>query len=75
MFELEFKTDNAIFDVDTSPGSRIHATAEYEVARILKNVAGKIVAGNYDGKIFDYTGNSVGHFYFEPPENEDKDEA
>jgi len=66
MFELEFKTDNAAFDVDT---------AEYEVARILKDVAGKIVAGNYDGKIFDANGNSIGRFYFEPPENEDKDEA
>jgi len=62
MFELEFKTDNAAFDVDTS---------EYEVARILKNVAGKIVAGNYDGKIFDSNGNAIGHFYFEPPEKEE----
>ena len=66
MFELKFATNNEAFD-DHAP--------EYEIARILARVAKRIEFGASDGRIFDSNGNSIGHFYFEPPENEDKDEA
>lgn len=54
MVKIEFTTGNAAFrDED---GNLI----EYEVARILKNIAASIEEGYTYGPIMDYNGNKVG---------------
>lgn len=51
-FTLKIDTQNAAFDDD----------AELEVARLLRSIANRLEAGNYDGRIKDYNGNDVGSF-------------
>lgn len=56
MFKLEIDTGNAAFDND-GDGDR-HG----EVARILRELADRIEAGNRNGQIYDVNGNHVGSF-------------
>ena len=51
-FTLKIDTQNAALDDD----------AELEVARLLRSIANRLEAGNYDGRIKDYNGNDVGSF-------------
>ena len=55
MFKLEFSTDNAAFD--DAPAT--------EIARILRDIAGKVERGDYlDGaSIHDFNGNRVGEWW------------
>jgi len=51
-FSLKFKTDNAAFD--DSP--------EYEVSRILKDIAEKVELGSTKGSVLDINGNDIGQW-------------
>lgn len=51
MFVLEIVTDNAAFE-----------DKDQEIARILRNAADRIEAGQSSGKLMDANGNSVGSF-------------
>ena len=53
--KLEFNMDNAAFD-DCEPA---------EVARVLREVAARIVLGSRDGKIHDINGNRIGQYVIE----------
>lgn len=58
MFRLKFNVDNAVFD---DGDGRLN---NYEIARILREIAGKIDAGEI-GKprdVFDVNGNKVGMY-------------
>lgn len=50
MFKLEFSTSNAAF----SEG------ADYESARLLREIAEDVESGRLKGKILDYNGSSIG---------------
>ena len=50
MFVLKFETGNAAFN-----GEPI-----YETARLLREAAHKIVAGEYEGRVVDINGSTVG---------------
>lgn len=54
MVKIEFKTSNAAFRTEDENLN------EYEVARILKDIASKIEYGITSGVIMDYNGNKVG---------------
>lgn len=51
MFKVEFKTGNAAFEEDNG---------RYEIARILKVIADKLLDGENKGSIRDYNGNHIG---------------
>jgi len=51
MFELKIETDNAAFN-----------PAEFEVRRILIEVANKLNSGIKEGKCIDRNGNTVGKY-------------
>ena len=53
MFNLTIKTDNAAFQ-EGQPAD--------EVARILREIAGKLEEGDSNGPAFDSNGNTVGTF-------------
>lgn len=53
MFELSFKAGNAAFE---------DGNKEYEVSRILKEIAEKVVNGSTGGKIKDINGNTIGEW-------------
>lgn len=55
VFKIEISTDNAAFQDD--PGA--------EVARILREVAERVEAGELSRTVRDYNGNGVGSFWFE----------
>ena len=52
MFKLEFATDNAAFECKGAS----------ETARILRKIAKRIEEGDFDGKVMDSNGNSIGSF-------------
>lgn len=54
MVKIEFTTGNAAFRTEDE------RLDEYEVARILKDIAEKIESGATYGAIIDYNGNKVG---------------
>lgn len=51
-FKVSFKVDNAAFE----------GAPEVEAARILREIADKIEAGQFSGAVMDVNGNKVGHF-------------
>ena len=53
MFTMQFNTDNAAFE---------YSGGASETARILRKLAGRIEEGDFDGKIMDANGNSIGTF-------------
>jgi len=53
MFKLEFEMGNAAF----SDGEK-----EYEVARILKEIAEKVAFGKTEGSVADINGNKIGEW-------------
>jgi hypothetical protein len=52
MFRIEFETDNAAFG----------EVLDYEVSRILKEIAGKIEGGRAGGSVLDINGNVIGEW-------------
>lgn len=52
-FELKFGCDNSAFDGDN---------LNYEIAGILRDIAGRIENGRSDGNVLDSNGNGVGTF-------------
>jgi cytochrome c-type biogenesis protein CcmH/NrfF len=52
-FVLKVGCDNAAFE-----------DPDIEVSRILREVAGRVEAGQKNGRIMDVNGNSVGEFFF-----------
>ena len=69
MFKLTIKTGNAAF-CDPYTGEESGWDENYEVARILREVADKIENGKREGKTIDYNGNSVGEYTFYEKESE-----
>jgi hypothetical protein len=53
MFKIQFETENAAFQ---------DGFLQYEIARILRDLADDIANGDRSGKVWDYDGNSIGHF-------------
>ena len=53
MFKLKISTDNAAFEGDNF---------EYEITRILREIARKISSGQRENSILDINGNKVGEF-------------
>lgn len=51
MFKLSFKTGNVAFE---------DGNKEQEIARILEEIANKILNGYDSGKVMDINGNSIG---------------
>ena len=56
MFKLKFRMGNSAFD---------DGNKEYEVARILKEIAEKVENGRTEGSIMDYNGNNIGEWIIE----------
>ena len=54
MVKIEFTTGNAAFRTEDE------RLDEYEVARILKDIAEKIESGATSGSVIDYNGNKIG---------------
>lgn len=65
MFTLKIETDNAAFD---------DQNAFHEVARILRETAGKVESWEREGALYDVNGNRVGAFRLEV-ESDDDDES
>ena len=64
MFELKFETTNAAF---TDPhGADDMGALQHETARILQQVAKRIVNGETAGKVRDENGNTVGSYKLTP---------
>jgi hypothetical protein len=57
-FSLVFDCDNAAFDEGDDPTYAQQA----EVARILGDVAARVLRGEREGKVYDLNGNGVGAF-------------
>lgn len=53
MFKLEFSTDNAAFE---------YSQGACETARILRKIVKRIEDGDFDGKVMDVNGNSIGTY-------------
>ena len=53
MFKLEFSTDNAAFE---------YSQGASETAKILRKLARRIEEGDFEGKVMDSNGNSIGHY-------------
>lgn len=60
MFVLQFETNNAAFE-----GEMLAA----ECARILRNLAQKVQAGQDSGSVVDVNGNKCGTWHLEQPED------
>lgn len=60
MLKLKFATENAAFN-----GEPI-----YEAARLLREAAHRIEAGEYEGRLFDINGNKVGGWTLDRREEE-----
>ena len=59
-FEISINTDNSAF-VDAVTGEQI----PYELARLLRVVAGRVEEGETTGKLRDFNGNTVGSFGYD----------
>lgn len=62
MFTLKIKTDNAAFRDDTDDEGADTGAAACEVARILREVAGRLENDATSGSCLDCNGNTVGSF-------------
>jgi len=51
--KIDFKTNNAAFDGDDKP---------VEIARILREIASRVVLGSTEGTIHDINGNKIGKY-------------
>lgn len=58
MFQLKIHNSGAAFD----------DAPEYEVARILRELADKVEAGRTSGRVFDLNGNACGNWAFDKAE-------
>lgn len=56
MFKIEIETGNAAFEDDSR---------NYELARILRQIAERLENGENAGRVLDYNGNKVGAFEIE----------
>lgn len=62
MFKLKFKTDNAAFGWETGGDQTEVIVCSLETGRILRKVADCIENGEYEGKVMDINGNSIGTY-------------
>lgn len=58
MFTLKIKTDSAAFGAGSLRAGDLRA----EVARILRDIAGRVESFNDSGSAFDANGNTVGEY-------------
>lgn len=56
MFKLEFKTENAAFDIESGP--------EEECVRIIERVKQQVLCGQTSGTCIDINGNKVGEWAY-----------
>ena len=59
-FEMRIKSSNAAFKEN----------AEYEVARLLRETASRVLAGDAEGSVRDINGTAVGDFWLHCDEDE-----
>jgi hypothetical protein len=62
MVKVEFKTDNAAFNVDAEDRYERDYYRNLEIKRVFQNIVNQIVNGKTDGYCIDINGNRIGRW-------------